>query len=100
MIAGMIRSLALAWVLCLALLSTAQAQTPDERYVGIYHLIQEADALNDGGKIREAASRYVEAQNALKDFQSTFPSWKLLAQAADHRLDALQARPWRRCSLD
>ena len=90
MIAGMIRSLALAWVLCLALLSTAQAQTPDERYVGIYHLIQEADALNDGGKIREAASRYVEAQNALKDFQSTFPSWN--ERIVKFRLDYVAAR--------
>jgi Flp pilus assembly protein TadD len=90
MIARMIRSLALAWVLCLALLSTAQAQTPDERYVGIYHLIQEADALNDAGKIREAVSRYVEAQNALKDFQSTHPSWN--ERIVKFRLDYIAAR--------
>src|SRR5688572_24245522 len=90
MIAGMIRSLALAWALCLALLSTARAQTPDERYVGIYHLIQEADALNDSGKIREAASRYVEAQNALKDFRSTFPSWN--DRIIKFRLDYVAAR--------
>jgi len=90
MIARMIRSLVLAWVLCLALLSTAQAQTPDERYVGIYHLIQEADALNDAGKIREAVSRYVEAQNALKDFQSTHPSWN--ERIVKFRLDYVAAR--------
>jgi Flp pilus assembly protein TadD len=90
MIAGMIRSLALAWVLCLALSSTARAQTPDERYIGIYHLIQEADALNDAGKVREAVSRYVEAQNALKDFQSSHPSWN--ERIVKFRLDYIAAR--------
>ena len=90
MIGKMIRSLVLAWVLCLALLPAAQAQTPDERYVGIYHLIQEADALNDAGKIREAVSRYVEAQNALKDFQSSHPTWN--ERIVKFRLDYIAAR--------
>lgn len=86
----MIRCFALAGMLCLALLSVAQAQTPDEKYVGIYHLIQEADALNDAGKIREAVSRYVEAQNALKNFQSDHPSWN--ERIVKFRLDYIAAR--------
>ena len=76
--------------MCLALLSAVQAQTPDERYVGIYQLIQEADGLNDAGKLREAVSRYVEAQNALKDFQATFPSWN--ERIVKFRLDYVAAR--------
>ena len=76
-------------MLCLALF-TAHAQTPDEKYVGIYHLIQEADALNDAGKIREAVSRYVEAQNALKNFQSVHPEWN--ERIVKFRLDYIAAR--------
>jgi Tfp pilus assembly protein PilF len=53
-------------------------------------LIQEADALNDSGKIREAVSRYVDAQNALKDFRSTFPSWN--ERIIKFRLDYVAAR--------
>lgn len=86
----MIRCLALASALCLALVCAAQAQTPDEKYVGIYHLIQEADALNDSGKLREAASRYVEAQNALKSFQSMHPDWN--ERIVKFRLDYIGAR--------
>src|SRR5688572_10550593 len=90
MIPAMIRCLIVAWMLCVALLSTARAQTPDEKYVGIYHLIQEADALNDAGNVREAVSRYVEAQNALKSFQSMHPEWN--ERIVKFRLDYIAAR--------
>jgi len=86
----MIRCLIVAWMLCLALVSTARAQTPDEKYVGIYHLIQEADALNDTGNIRGAVSRYVEAQNALRNFQSQHPEWN--ERIVKFRLDYIAAR--------
>src|SRR5688572_14034179 len=75
MFGRMIRYVVVAWVLCIAALTDAQGQTPDEKYVGIYHLIQEADNLNDNGNLREAVSRYLQAQTALKSFESAHPDW-------------------------
>src|SRR5205085_10653039 len=58
-----------------AVLLTAQGEGPDDRYVQIYNLIQEADGLNDGGQGREAGLKYIEAQKMLKAFQAEYPSW-------------------------
>jgi tetratricopeptide (TPR) repeat protein len=48
---------------------------PDEQYVRIYQLIQEADRLNDSGQGRSAAAKYVEAQEALTRFRGLYPGW-------------------------
>jgi tetratricopeptide (TPR) repeat protein len=53
----------------------AWGQGADEQYVRIYGLIQEADALNDGGQPRQAMARYQEAQAALSRFPKSFPGW-------------------------
>jgi Tfp pilus assembly protein PilF len=90
MMKHMIRYLAVAWVLCLAVVITASAQTPDERYVGIYHLIQQADNLSDAGKVGDATTRYLEAQTALKNFQSTYPDWN--QRIVKFRLEYVAAR--------
>ena len=50
-----------------------RAQSADERYVQIFNWIQEADALSERGELRQAAMRYLEAQNALKNLSSAFP---------------------------
>jgi len=90
MMKHMIRYLAVAWVLCLAVSITANAQTPDERYVGIYHLIQQADNLSDAGKVGDATTRYLEAQTALKNFQSMHPEWN--QRIVKFRLEYVAAR--------
>jgi Flp pilus assembly protein TadD len=87
---GMIRYVVIAWVLCIAALTNAGGQTPDEKYVGIYHLIQEADNLNDGGNLRDAASRYLQAQTALKHFESVHPDWN--PRIVKFRLEYIGAR--------
>ena len=51
------------------------AQGPDEQYVRIYSLIQEADALNDSGQRGQAVAKYTEAQAALTRFPATYPGW-------------------------
>lgn len=71
----MIRYVVLAWALCIAAIGGARAQTPDEKYVGIYHLIEEADNLNESGNARDAVSRYLQAQTALKNLESAHPDW-------------------------
>ncbi len=48
---------------------------PDEQYVRIYQMIQEADRLNDSGQGRSAAFKYVEAQEALSRFRNVYPGW-------------------------
>jgi tetratricopeptide (TPR) repeat protein len=53
----------------------ACAQSPDEQYVRIYQIIQEADRLNDAGQARAAAAKYVEAQEALTRFRGVYPGW-------------------------
>jgi len=90
MIKHMIRYLAVAWVLCLAVSITASAQTPDEKYVGIYHLIQQADNLSDTGNVRDATTRYLEAQTALKNFQAMHPDWN--QRIVKFRLEYVAAR--------
>lgn len=52
-----------------------RAQSPDDQYIGIYQMIQDADRLNGAGQKREAAAKYIEAQGALRRFQSIYPGW-------------------------
>jgi tetratricopeptide (TPR) repeat protein len=51
------------------------AQGPDEQYVRIYQVIQEADRLSGMGQTRAAAAKYVEAREALIRFSAIFPGW-------------------------
>ena len=53
----------------------ARAEGPDDKYVQIYNIIQEADGLNDAGQSREAAIKYFDAEKALKALQAEFPDW-------------------------
>jgi tetratricopeptide (TPR) repeat protein len=62
-------------VALLALATPARAQSPDERYVQIYGLIEHADGLNAAGQKPQAAAKYLEAQAALQSFRAMFPSW-------------------------
>ncbi len=67
-----------ARLLLLILLGCAaglRAQSPDEQYVRIYQLIQDADRLNDSGQKPSAAAKYLEAQDNLRKFQNIYPGW-------------------------
>jgi hypothetical protein len=57
----------------LALVPAAWADGPDDQYVAVYSLIQQGDALNEGGHPAAAIAKYTEAQNALKRFQASYP---------------------------
>ena len=69
-IAGLL-ILALTMALC-----SARADDPDEEYLQIYGLIQEADALATSGKAAPARAKYVEAHTALRNFQKSHLEWK------------------------
>src|SRR5271155_4882801 len=64
-------------VLLLAAMSPeARAQaTPDDQYVIIYSLMQQADGLENSGEPRQALAQYVETQAELQRFQKIFPDW-------------------------
>ena len=66
-------------MLCVAVglfaVSTARAEGPDEQYIRIYGLIQQADDLLRSSLNREAYEKYQMAQQALKQFQTAFPKW-------------------------
>jgi tetratricopeptide (TPR) repeat protein len=53
----------------------ARAQGPDEQYVRIYQMIQEADRLGETGQNRAAAAKYIEAQETLTRFRGIYPGW-------------------------
>jgi len=65
------------WIM-LALLLTlcaARADGPDDDYLNIYGVIEQADALNASGKTSQAHAKYVEAARALMQFQRDNPTW-------------------------
>jgi Tfp pilus assembly protein PilF len=57
--------------------SGARAEGPDDQYIRIYTLIQEADKLNSSGQPSEALPKYLEAQTALQRFQAGYPDWNV-----------------------
>lgn len=68
----------------------ASAQSPDDRYVTAYNLIQEADRLADSGQSRVAVTKYLEAQVAVKELQTQYPDWN--APLVAYRLTYISGR--------
>ncbi len=70
--------------------SLARAEGPDDQYVHIFNLIQDADSLNDHGDLPAAMTKYAEAQTALKRFQAGYPNWN--PKVVKFRLDYLASK--------
>src|SRR5271165_6675194 len=66
-------------VLLLAFLAvSARAQQgPDDQFVNIYAMIQQADSLAGAGQPRQALTEYVAAQTELQKFARIYPEWNL-----------------------
>ena len=65
-------------VLALVLgVSPVWAEGPDDEYLQIRSLIQQADDLNTGGKSAPATAKYQEAKAALMGFQRSYPDWNV-----------------------
>lgn len=71
---------------CLATL-VASAQSPEEQYVRIYNLIQQADALRTAGQPDQALPKYLEANTALTQIQKIYPTWQ--SNVVNYRLNYL-----------
>ena len=55
-------------------------EVPEDRYIAIYDLIQQADGLTESGGAGNAAdaqAKYSQAQTSLKKFQDDFPAWNV-----------------------
>ena len=72
----MIRLVALLVLILAALLPRARAQAgPDDQYVVIYSLMQQADSLDNSGQSRQALAQYVQLQDELRKFKEIYPDW-------------------------
>jgi len=85
---GMKRFAALVGLVLAVALSPVRAQqSPDDQYIAIYSLIQQADALQSGGQPRQALDGYTQALAELQKFQKVFPDWD--SKIVTFRLDYL-----------
>ena len=84
------RCFGLVMVLALTGLAGAWAGEADDHYIEIYKLIREADALNEGGQLSQAQTRYTEALASLQTFRKTYPDWNVLA--VNYRLEYLASK--------
>src|ERR1041385_414611 len=76
--------------------SISRAEDPNEAYLVVYNLIQDADTLSASGKNQEALNKYRQAEVALKQFQQYHSAWKpkLISARANYlseRVTALSA---------
>src|SRR6187402_346567 len=82
------------WAFLVAMLSfapsVARSQAPDDRYVQVYALLEEADKLNSAGQAREAVTKYLEAQVAIKGLQNNYPEWN--AKLVAFRLEYISSK--------
>src|ERR1035441_6592284 len=74
----------------LLVLSNGRAEGPDDQYVHIYNLIQEADKLANGVQPSEALPKYLEAQTALGQFIKGYPDWNV--KVINFRLNYVAAK--------
>ena len=71
----------------LALAGALLAGGPDDDFLAIYTQIQQADTLQKGGQLREAATEYLHAREALQKLHADFPNSNVAA--VNYRLDYL-----------
>ncbi len=67
-----------SWLLIVALgmmVFPACADEPEDVYLRIYAIVQQADALNSSGQTAQALAKYREAHKALLNFQHENPQW-------------------------
>jgi Flp pilus assembly protein TadD len=66
------------------------AQSPDDQYIRIYGLMQQADAFKKAGQNSDALATYLEAQSSLQRLQKIFPEFS--PKVVDFRLKYFEER--------
>jgi Tfp pilus assembly protein PilF len=69
------------------LIGGSRAAGPDDQYLDIYNQILQADNLQQNGRAKEAAAKYLEAQKGLIMLKETHPTWN--TEVVSFRLDYL-----------
>jgi len=70
------RLVVLLFLILAVRLPPARAQQgPDDQYIVIYSLMQQADTLGSSGQPRQALAQYVQVQGELQKFQRIYPDW-------------------------
>jgi len=69
------RAMILSVTVLLVALWPARAEEPDEVYLSIFTVIEQADSLRTKGQVAPALAKYQEAQSSLRNFQRTYPQW-------------------------
>jgi tetratricopeptide (TPR) repeat protein len=72
---GMKHFTALLGLTLLIALPVFAQQTPDDQYIAIYNLMQQADTMDSSGQARQALDEYTSAINQLQKFQKVYPDW-------------------------
>jgi len=81
-------AVALLWLMSVPLL--IQGQSPDDAYLRVYGLLEQADRLTEAGQTRSAVTKYLEAQVALKELQQAHSGWN--AKLVEYRLEDISAK--------
>jgi len=81
---------ALIALLSLAAGSPVRGQSPDDKYVRIYSLLEEADKQSEAGLSRQAVTKYLEAQVAIKELQQVHPEWN--SKLIGYRLEYISSK--------
>lgn len=63
-------------LLAAGLLAANAQSSADDRYLGIYGLMQQADHLAAAGQSGEALAAYTDAERQLQQFQRFYPNWE------------------------
>ncbi|MBU6410689.1 MAG: hypothetical protein KGR98_09900 [Verrucomicrobia bacterium] len=62
-------------ILAVAVLPARAQQDPDDQYIAIYNLMQQAGLLESAGQPAQALLEYRRADDDLQRFQKVFPGW-------------------------
>ena len=81
----------LSGLLLLVLLAvSARAERPEEAYLKVFQVIDQADMFSEKGQTNAAKARYQEAQTALLNLKKEYPTWNVKVVA--FRLNYVQGR--------
>jgi hypothetical protein len=66
-----------AGILLLTLCAARATDVPDDDYLAIYGIMNQADTLSSRGETNAAHAKYVEAERDLEQFQRNNPNWNV-----------------------
>lgn len=76
-------AIALVWLFAMS----AVAERPEEAYLKVYSIIDQAEALSEKGQTNQALAKFKEAQSALLELRREHPTWS--SRAVGFRLNFL-----------